>query len=216
MFAIVPSSAWLMSNRIGPLRRQELYSHSFEQIVEQIISGAQRSKARGEFNCHSQGTQAKHSLIRYRIRLQCEARAVDLFHNGAGGYRAQYYIAPSLGELADKHVCRRLSELVISWGCSSAVKSSLSSESAKAWIAQGRWIRPPRRHLQNLLLEQWACDPMTVDAHRHKLWKYSRLTPEEENRIDLIGGWLRRSDFSSPDVNFKSDRSTQIHSFGFT
>ena len=216
MFAIVPSSNWTLSDRIENSRRQELCSRSFVQIVDQIVSSAQPSKARGQFNDRTQGTHSRHSLIRYRIRLQCDAKAVDLFHNGAGGYRAQYFTDPDLGELANKYVCQRLSELVSSWGHSAAAISSLSAESAKAWIAQGLWLRPPRSRLQNLFVERWICDPMILDARRRKLWRYSRLTPDEENRIDLIGGWLLRRDFSLSNATFKSNRADQIYQFGFT
>lgn len=215
-FTLVSSAIWPFSHKIAKTRREELYAFEFGQIVGMLVSGAQRSMVRGEFNNDPSGGYLRHSLVRYRVRLLTDAKAVDLFHNGAGGYRAQYYSDPSIGELANQYVCRHLSELVISWGCSSAARSSLSAGSAKAWIAQGRWIRPPRKNLQNLFVERWMCDPRTADAHRRKLWKFSQLTPGEEDRVDLIGGWLRRSDFSSLSVDYKSGRSAQIHFRGFT
>lgn len=98
-----------------------------------------------------------------------------------------------------------------------AASKSFSSEGAKIWIKQGRWIRHRRVELRNLLVEKWQlqANPPS-DDRRVKLWRYSLLTPDKEHRIVLMGGWLSRGDLVPLNYGYKPKRSEELHRYGFT
>ncbi len=94
MFGIVSDSKWQLDGNIGAARKKRLQETSFESIVRQIISEAELSFFKRENNRHHPGFK------RICITLAMPCKTLDLFHNGAGGYRAQFYDNVQQGERA--------------------------------------------------------------------------------------------------------------------
>jgi hypothetical protein len=223
MFVILPEHIWILTEAVSGARRQALLSTPFEAIVAEIASTGIPGKPKARTNCDPIFEHSPRSLKRYRVEIRLPCNLVDLFHNGAGGYRAQYYESMELGEKANAYCRDAILPLIRSQGVERRANwmdtpavSSLYCQTTKVWIGQGRWIRPPRRCLRNLRVPRWQCDEKSADAETKKRWKRSMLTPDDETRINLIGGWLHCSDQKPLGRNHKPLRSQHIHRFGFT
>ena len=92
-----------------------------------------------------QSSDDVHGFFRARILLRVKPETVDLFHNGAGGYRAQFYCGVRLGDKANRTLLDKLIPTIgkqcrnrNKWTCPpDFVKASIADGSAKAWIHQG-------------------------------------------------------------------------------
>jgi hypothetical protein len=120
-------------------------------------------------------------------------RACRLFHNGAGGYGAQFYESIRQGEQANRYILDRLSHID---------REILKSRTAKIWIYQGQWLRRQRHAMRNLRVERW---------HRNfhvcpKLVRYGYLTPDNETRLVIKGESPKSLD----------DRNERIYNYGYT
>src|SRR5262245_4540195 len=131
MFSKHPPDVWQLSCE-SP-RTARLLSTSFEEIVDRIVRELSVSEKRDEYG-------------RKVLTLSLPANLVDLFHNGAGGYRAQYYESVSQGETANRYILDRLSHLD---------RELLKSPTAKIWIYKGQWLRHWRHAMRNLRVERW-------------------------------------------------------------
>lgn len=223
MFRILSEEVWILSDAVNGIRRQALLSTPYHEIVSAILANANIVRIKKEPNKHPVLGEDPKSLERYYVEIRLPCDVVDKFHNGAGGYRAQFYESEELGEKANDYCREMLLELVKSieikkdqaW-MSRPAAISLYCPTAKIWIGQGNWLRLQYKFLRNLHVPRWKCDPNTVDKDRRKRWRQSMLTPDKENRIRLIGGWLRCSDHQRVGKNPKPQRSTHIRCFGFT
>jgi len=223
MFAILPEHIWILTEAVSGARRQELLSTPFEAIVGEIASRGTPGKPKFRSNLNPIFDHRPGSLKRYCVEIRLSCNVVDLFHNGAGGYRAQFYESIELGEKANDYCRDVILRLIESqetkrdqnW-MAKPEAASLYCQTTKVWIHQGPWIRPPRLRLQNLRVSRWQCDEKSADEERKKRWKQSMLAPDEEPRINLIGGWLHTSDQKPLGRNHKPLRSQHIHCFGFT
>jgi hypothetical protein len=218
MFAILPEHTWILTEAVSGVRRQALLSTPYEDIVANIVSRANVGKLRAEHNKKPMLDHPLRLLKRYRVEIRLPCNIVDLFHNGAGGYRAQFYESIRLGEKANDF-CRNNILALLKFRENKRdqlAAASLYCQTTKVWIHQGLWIRPPRLRLQNLRVPRWECDEKSAAEERKKRWKQSMLAPDDECRIDLIGGWLRCSDQKLIGQNHKPLRSQHIHYFGFT
>jgi hypothetical protein len=223
MFATLPEHIWILTEAVSGARRQELLSTPFEAIVAEIASRGTPGKPKLRRNRDPIFDNCPRSLKRYRVEILLPCNLVDLFHNGAGGYRAQFYESIALGDEANAYCRDAILPLIrsqemkrrLNWMDTPAA-ASLNCQTTKVWIYQGQWIRPPRLRLQNLRVRRWQCDKKLDDTERKKRWKRSMLAPDNETRINLIGGWLHCSDQKPLDRNHKPLRSQHIHYFGFT
>jgi hypothetical protein len=130
----------------------------------------QRGNFRGYFGPNL-GTPR--SLERYRVEIRLPCSLVDLFHNGAGGYRAQFYESIELGEEANAYCHDAILSAIKSqetrrdqnW-MDTPEAASLYCETTKVWIHQGLWFHQEWICLRNLQVPRWSCDPKRVDARR--------------------------------------------------
>jgi hypothetical protein len=213
-FARISPSNWRLNDRIHLHRRQRLlHGLGFASIVRNIAKQAtvltyKRKKIR-DFP----------GYYRVEITLKVAAETVDLFHNSAAGYRAQYYRSAKTGEIANKYAIRQLAPRVMemldgmhkrtcpSWW----MGKSLVHSKAKLWIHQGRWLLLARLSDRNLIVNRWFNSNPTKKKRR--LW--ATLTPMNETRIDLKGAPLTL-DGRPLTISLKSGRSKDIHAVGYT
>jgi hypothetical protein len=163
-------------------------------------------------------------LIRIKFKLKLPSEVVDLFHSGAGGYRAQFYHGIECGECANRwavDACLKALRNLFAgeqrprfdWELAEA---SLMDRGAKLWIHQGTWFRQACKCIRNLEVERWARNAEGETLLRHRripIW--ARLVPANEHRIHLIGGWLQ-NDLTSAGVQMKPYRSCELQMLGFT
>jgi hypothetical protein len=213
-FARVPPKNWCLHDRVHYRRRQRLlHGSGFVDIVNTIAKDARiltykRRKIRDI-----------PGYYRAEVTLQIPARVVDLFHNSAAGYRAQYYRSAATGEIANKYAIQQLATRVMqilkgeykrtcppSW-----MERSLLHPKAKVWIHQGRWLLIARLSDRNLSVKRWLYSKPSKKKRR--LW--ATLTPMNETRIDLKGAPLTRNGRLLR-KNLKHKRSEEIHAVGYT
>jgi hypothetical protein len=144
---------------------------------------------------------------------------VDLFHNAATGYRAQYYQSVRTGEAANRYAVHQLAARAIAllggaqkrtcplWW----VERSLLHREAKVWIHQGPWLRLARRSDRNLRVKRW----LSSNPRNRKRRVWASLTPASETRIDLKGAPLTL-DGRRFAKSVKRNRSKDIHGVGYT
>jgi hypothetical protein len=210
-FGIVAESDWRLSENIESARKDRLLTTPFKTIVEAITREAkpscwQREKIRGH--------------IRAVINLSLSSQTVDLFHNGAGGYRAQYYLGTDLGETANRyaidyllphlrHLYAGAQERPCPW---ELLETSLMHRDAKIWIREGPWLTDTPAAGQNLAVARWQRNKPNPTKGFEARW--AELTPEDENCLVLKGGCLDGN--GAPGKSLKSCRSREIHELGCT
>jgi hypothetical protein len=163
-----------------------------------------------------------HRFFRLTATLTCSSPIpVDLFHNSAAGYRAQYYLAPGLGDSANAFAVAILSRLIVAElrthpkrSCPPTwANASIGDSDAKVWIHQGHWLRAPDRACKQLHVVRWREQPLSTGEDRKRA-RYSQLTPCSEDRIDFKGGFVSRD--GALFGTLKPSRAPHIHENGFT
>ena len=216
-FVCVGAAEWKLSDTLDLQRRRWLLdSPPYDQLVHNILRGLSGVKVKRERSTEKPG------YYRAVVTLHVDAAALDQFHSSASGYRAQYYENPALGSKANRFaldiLLPRVRELVAecnkrtcpaSWGA-----QSLQDSDAKLWIHQGLWLRQARKSDRNLLVARWLARQNCSVEKIQKLVKWSMLTPADEKRLELMGGFL--SSEGNPRGTFKPVRARYIHKLGFT
>jgi hypothetical protein len=184
-FNTLPASVWRLS--CDEARASRLLCESYESIVEQIES---------RFSVLKRDDTGE----RLEITLHVESPLVDLFHNGAGGYRAQYYVSPKQGDMANRYFLRRLLRRID--GLAASERAAFAHQSAKVWIYQGQWFHQKWKCIRHLSAERWHAN---FEENRRKvLWGY--LAPEHETRLVL----------KSASSKLASKRSMDLYRYGFS
>jgi len=176
-----------------PERRTHLLQGpNYEQIIRDLADTVHVVKYRRERCCGNR------DYFRLNATLKCFSPVhVDLFHSSAAGYRAQYYIAPAMGEAANRFAVECIGRSVwefaklhpkrscpVSW-----MRATVEDEDAKVWIHQGQWLRAPSLAKRLLRVERWQ-EHASSDKCTRKRARWSQLTPADEDRIDLKGGFV--------------------------
>lgn len=221
MFGNVPVTEWRLHDRIGEERKKRLLDTPFESIVQRIVGEARLHRL------HCEPCKKFPGSKRIEIGLTLCSQTVDLFHNGAGGYRAQFYQSIRQGEAANQYVTEALLEKLKGIcadqsepGCSwEFIEASLRGPDAKAWIFEGDWFHGNKpEELRNLTVDRWVESLHTIGPALMKL-RFERshpmLTPDNETRLDLKGGCID-GDGNSIGKRLKPCRSQEIHDFGYT
>ena len=218
VFGIVPESYWRLRDRIGADRKSRLLKTPFNQILSRIV--AEFVLADYLPDTHDRVPDLCRALVQIHVP---KPQVVDLFHNGAGGLRAQYYIGVWEGEGANRYAVERIRDalrgrramhpnLDCDWDF---IEASLSVPGAKIWIREGAWLTDNKADNRNLIVDQWE-----QNASRITVWpgfepSWRQLTPDNETRLDIKGGWIDEGFASVPSAN-KPRRSQEIHDFGYT
>jgi hypothetical protein len=216
-FSFVPIGHWQIDKSVSRARRKRLLGTiRFENIVARLCSEARIFGIRRE-----KGKTTKRGLHRYVITLSANRRTIDLWHNSCGGYRAQYYLKPAIGDSANTYAAdflKAATEHLIQrdrfrkryWPL---VAKSICHPETRLWIHQGRWgAKLPDRVLQVL---RWQ-DHREVDCAKvTKRRNWGALMPANEFRPALKGQWLNK-DGSPVSGKPKADRARQINRYGFT
>jgi hypothetical protein len=205
-FRIHAPSVWKLSDRITTGRKARLLETHFEEIVEMIGHKGQLVDLHWEDSCRQP------ECHRLEGKLWLPAIVVDLFHNGAGGYRAQYLEGPLIGEAANRLVLHSIA--------SSLARDSelglrlLRSPHAKLWVHEGGWLDPSPFNM-NLKIDHWRkhAEKYTTLSLRFDP-PYAGLTPDDETCLEVKGSWINKE--TDEIVEIKSGRSDDIHNFGFT
>ena len=216
-FVRVAPEEWNLSDQLPARRRRQLQSGpGYEQIVAKMVKEAslidiRRERARGDAQ-----------FFRAVITIQVRPSTLDLFHNSASGYRAQYYRSAELGIQANSFAMHRLITRIhplldtkekrtcpVAW-----VEMSLQDPDAKVWLRQGIWLRHARRVDSNLFVARWMAQYASANDKRRKNAIRAVLTPGDESLIELKGGFItvtgRRLGSQKP------ERANDIHELGFT
>jgi hypothetical protein len=216
-FARVSEDEWLLDDGIDNDQKMRLLrGTTFERIVDRIVEeGTVASHKREK-------AKSKPNFFRIVLTLEVDALTVDLFHNSVSGYRAQYYKNSRNGERANEFALRKLAPRIkellggqekrtCPWWW---VEKSLLDPAAKMWIHQGLWLR--YRSHRHLLVARWTQKQKqtSLDKDRQKKANWASLTPHEETRIDLKGGFLTLD--GVPLGELKETRSQDINELGFT
>jgi hypothetical protein len=217
-FVQVPKSEWVvLSRQLSPSRRRKLLrGQRFEQLVEELAQQMSLTKVAREKSRDNPG------YFRAVVTLRVRAAALDLFYNGASGYRAQYFRAADLGTLANRYAIDRLLPAVTVLVAAANkrtcppdwVQKSLRDPDAKLWPHQGVWLRYARQVDQNLLVARWLKRQTDPDRKLRKRAKRSMLTPQDEQLLELKGGFL--SPAGEPLGTFKPTRSQELYELGYT
>ncbi|MCC4118784.1 hypothetical protein LLG90_25865 [Aromatoleum toluclasticum] len=216
-FAQAPVHEWILSGSLGTDQKERLLGGtSFEQIIDCIVNEATL------FSLKREMCSANKQFFRPIFSLSLNPSTVDLFHNSVCGYRAQYYIAPHIGERANEYALKiltaRLRVLLdgrekhtCPWWW---IEKSLQDPAAKLWIHQGVWVRSAKRTDRHLLVARWIAQQASPDKVRRKKAFWAALTPRMESKIEVKGGYLNL--LGEPLGKVKPFRSKDLHELGFT
>ncbi len=217
MFGIVPDTKWRLTGRIKSSRRERLLDTSFSSIVQKISAEAQLN----DHKCCSIRDYVGAKRAQIKLDLPCET--VDLFHNGASGYRAQYYLRTEHGKAADRY----LIDSLLPWlkcacaaqpkrdCCWEFIKASLCHSDAKIWIHEGAWLSDNRDTDRNLIVERWERNAHAITLRHRFEASWAHLTPDTETQLELKGGCIDET-FEPIDVLLKPHRSQELHDHGYT
>jgi hypothetical protein len=221
-FVRVASDQWIVSPCVEASRIQRLHnSPSYDAIVAQIGRTATVLCHKRE-GFEQKDKRKKPDYFRVIVRLSADAAAVDLLHNSANGYRAQYYHCGQLGIQANKFALSQLVPIFITlmaerfkrtcpaWW----VEKSLLDPDAKIWIHQGLWLHSPETSDRTLLVPRWLERQGSQDQNCRKKAVWASLRPDKETQLELKGGWMTLDGKSFGSL--KPGRTTDLHELGFS
>ncbi len=214
-FIRVSSREWLLDHGVGLTRRRWLVrAITFESLLRRIVAGfAILTHRRARLRDYP-------GYYRAEVTLDVDPALVDLFHNSAAGYRAQYHQSVTNGESANQYAVQQVVPRVMrllgnvrkrtcpAWW----VQRSLLHPEAKLWIHQGSWLRHAKKSDRQLAVRRWRTYRWDKKHKQH----WSSLIPKHETRIDLKGGAPLTLDGTSLKKSLKPTRGRQIFEAGCT
>ncbi|HMQ04876.1 MAG TPA: hypothetical protein PKD26_13230 [Pyrinomonadaceae bacterium] len=226
-FGRVEPAEWKLESKIQGNRQLELLSGPpYEEIVERIVSEMKLASVRVPkiTDCRVLRAHPETKYYRVEITIKVAARTVDLFHNSASGYRAQYYINTIEGERANAFAVAAVSERLLTMIAPNhrrrlerpLIEKSIMHRRTKIWIHQGRWLRESRKALRNLIVDRWNNEIGCCSLWSSKNGKFwSMLTPANETQLVIKGNPITQ-DGQSLRINLKPDRARMLSKCGFT
>jgi hypothetical protein len=216
-FARISLSEWCLDECLVKDRKDKLcHCISFEQIIARVAREA-------IVHNHMRNRACSHpQYFRALVTLKVGPSTVDLFHNSASGYRAQYYRSIDSGRCANwyalKNLLPRLKESLMGHEKRTCpwwwIEKSLLDPEAKLWIHQGRWLRYARSADRHLYVPRWVIQQNCQSKERRKKALWATLTPDSETCIELKGGYLTLE--GKRLGKLKPARAKDIHELGFT
>lgn len=216
-FTRIQPDVWRLERAItGKRRRRLLQPPEYEEIIALLLRDVTLEMARCQ--------RAKDGERAYRVvtKLRATPTVIDLFHNAASGYRAQYLAGTSIGEAANEYALSTLLPAVVPLLLANrpdfpnlVLEQSLRHPWTKIWIHQGLWLRRARRDQQNLRVLSWESRAGSSEPRTRKLVRWGLLTPDSESSFVIKGGFVfldGRHRLGKPPKN----RAEDIHTCGFT
>jgi hypothetical protein len=219
-FSFAPLGDWQIDQSVPRARRARLLGAIlFKDIVARLRSEAHIFRIKREAGDEGQAR----GLHRYVVTLTANPRTVDLWHNSRGGYRAQYYINPTLGNVANAYaldvigaatarLIQQDSHRKRFWPLAS---KSIRHPETRLWIYQGHWFRHAKTTDRLLHVSGWQHHGQTDCKKATKLLNWGALLPGSEHRLVLKGQWLNKNGTPTRGP-LKADRAQQISRYGFT
>lgn len=216
-FSRVSAKLWQFAPQIDSEKKEKLLrAPAYPEIVREIIRT-------GDLIFHRR-ERCKACPFYYRLiaTLQCvSSDPIVQFHSASSGYRAQYYLAPTLGEDANRFAVAKIGKALMEILASGAkrtcaspwLEKSIGDSEAKVWIHQGAWLRAPRASDKLLRVTRWN-KSLAAEKVTRKRARYAELIPWTETRIDFKGGFVTLS--GKPLGSLKPNRAETIHKQGFT
>jgi hypothetical protein len=217
-FGFAPETQWRICENVDQARRDVLMAETpFEAIVAGLASGVSAISARREV--HSKNK----NYSRRRITIFTDDAFVDLWHNGRGGYRAQYLLSAGQGERANTYAVEALHAAVVPFfdarrRLNGRDIKDLQSPSAKIWIKEGLWWRHANWVTQ-IDVPVWNVTPKPTDAKLQRKAHAGRLLPNGDPRLVLKPIWRPdNSGQQQPSTVGKPPevRTEQIRIYGYT
>jgi len=152
-------SAWRFASSIGDDRiRALLETTTIQAICDRI------AREMEVLCCHLEQCDNKSDFSRVVWCVRVGEPLFDLFFNSPNGYRGAYYQSPYVGLAVNETFIRRVSPVLLDWLDAGRDRGfaveSLSSPSAKAWLAEhggeicqrctGEWGQPRRRNSRDI------------------------------------------------------------------
>jgi hypothetical protein len=216
-FAAISEQEWIIASTIKRgRRRQLLHGPPFEVIIERIKNNMTFLTIKREVFNDCPNT------YRFEIVIKLKPKIVDLFHNSASGYRAQYFNSVENGEKANLYAIKTIFDKLMNLISKNpkrtcpkeVVREALANRHAKIWIHQGKWLILRRKSERNLTPKRWLNEiPKNDKDKKRKLW--AKLTPNDETRLKLKSA-LVKEDGTLLDWNHKPNRGNDIHNFGYS
>jgi hypothetical protein len=204
---------------------------SFSAIAERVVA----EMTNVEFKPEAGDREAK-GRRRARFYFRVGADTLDLFFNGAQGYRAQYYLDPELGIKCNRRVLDTVTDKLVEAVRNTSqdlmtmkeVQKSLESESAKIWIDEDKSTlnqtsRDPDE-IQALEVPRWV-----AAMHEVLLAWSAGQSPDptiktrallgvqapEGECLKVLGAWIddNGQEYVVPS---KVNRAQEIHQYGFS
>jgi hypothetical protein len=125
------------------------------------------------------------------VTLHADPRTIDLWHNSRGGYRAQYYIDPAIGDKANAYALKVIGSVAKQliqqdnrrkhlWPLAC---KSIRHPQTRLWIGQGRWFRQ-RKHTDRVLhLSRWRDHDQTDCKKAAKLMIWGAPRDPEQSSL---------------------------------
>jgi hypothetical protein len=218
-FVCLSKYNWRLSDGIDQQRLLRLFhGETFEGLVKKISK-----KAALSFHGRQRCKKSKcGNFYRVIMKLKIDDQIVDIFHNAAYGYRAQYFSSEKNGERANAYVLNKLIPVAIKlikerekrtcalWWA----EKSLRDPAAKIWIHQGLWLRHAKR--EDEYLNAWGNKwHRSLTEKEKKKLKWGCLVPEGETSLEIKGGYITLEGIRDGAPK-KPNRAKDIHMFGFT
>jgi hypothetical protein len=219
------SDSWTFADSIPLERRTRLTADAkLGDVLARIMAGVRHAKPRWHPASYAPLTGA----VRFEVYIESpDDEAMDYFHNGSGGYRAQYAMSELRGDEANAQAVNAVTHLVreamttIPSAGDIDVEAVLSGPGVKLWIDQdvpcirqalaGEWVEP------ELLVARWL---RAAKQHEFVLVRGKQrfkanagiLAPQPRRLAFRSGWWKDGSVVSDPD---KIERSHHLHLYGF-
>jgi hypothetical protein len=215
----VRADEWVLAHEMPEDRRLILSNRlPASDLMDKIVCAARQAADKDElFVCWEASTRQP-GQARVSGVFRCPEDVFDEFFNGRTGYRAQYYLAPDLGEAYNREVLDRL-EPIVRCVCVQAItrlvpeiadRESLRAPGAKVWFRErrdhhlgDRLIRPAR------WVAYWEARPNEVPMGLIP-------APREFPWLQVKGGWVHASNGYPPAGTMKPDRAISLHNSGWT
>lgn len=205
---------WNLDGLPSARRSTLLEMTPFHEIVAGIAGAASLTKTATAHHRRHGGHR------RIELEFSVPQAMVDLWHNGRGGYRAQYLLSEANGRQANSFAVSTIARSLgadLSAACLAQdnwLVAGLIAGRGKIWIGEGLWSRAPRRELVvPLWRRREPCDGVSPERAL-KLMRMGAAAPGSEGRLRMKGEWLGEGGVALGEPT--KPRASEIRLYGYT